>query len=246
MTEMTLEELDDVKAQEAISKDLIIALREYFSGLEGALERISGIPDKAAVAEILAKRTPKLQGTLNRGVERAMRRGILTMADQFGDDAILSGKPLSVRRTLEAAQFINDTTEAQLERLRKRVKDKPEQWRRHMGDLFRIYSKSRAELIAHHETHLGYEMGRQASAHELFHNGLILQKRWFDVGDDRVDEHCRANSRAGWIERGAMFPGGAKHPPQHHRCRCWVRYKELSIARMMDVLGRPRPEPFIP
>ena len=147
-----------------------------------------------------------------------MRRGVFQMIEQFGPDAILDPQTLAVRRSIEAASHINDTTAKQLVRWRQRALDRPDSWaKRTLRELFDIYSKSRSELIAAHETHIGYEAGRQASAYSMTTQGRPLQKNWNNQGDDRVTDDCRANSAAGWITWGGTFPGGTKHSPQHHR-----------------------------
>ena len=218
MAELTIEELEEEKRQQALTRALQAAVRDYFLGLESAMLRLRAVPDPQAVAELLLQRTPRLTGTLNRGIERAMRRGVFQMIEQFGPDAILDPQTLAVRRSIEAASHINDTTAKQLARWRQRALDRPDSWaKRTLRELFDIYSKSRSELIAAHETHIGYETGRQASAYSMTTQGRPLQKNWNTQRDDRVTDDCRANAAAGWITWGGTFPGGTKHSPQHHR-----------------------------
>ena len=227
MAELTLAEIEEAKRQEALTRALQNSIRSYFHDFESALSRIRGIPDPQRIAQELLNRTPRLTGTLTRGVEKAMRRGIFQMIEQFGPDAILDPQTLAVRRSIEAASHINDTTAKQLIRWRQRALDRPDSWaKRTLRELFDIYSKSRSELIAAHETHIGYETGRQASAYSMTTQGRPLQKNWNNQGDDKVTDDCKANSAAGWITWGGTFPGGTKHSPQHHRCRCWNRYRE--------------------
>ena len=218
MAELTVAEIEEERRQQALTRALQAAVSDYFRGLESAMLRLRAVPDPQAVAELLLQRTPRLTGTLNRGIERAMRRGIFTMIEQFGPDAILDPQTLAVRRAIEAASHINDTTAKQLIRWRQRALDRPDSWaKRTLRELFDIYSKSRSELIAAHETHIGYETGRQASAYSMTTQGRPLQKNWNTQRDDRVTDDCRANSAAGWITWGGTFPGGTKHSPQHHR-----------------------------
>ena len=87
MAELTLEELEEAKRQEALTRALQSSIRDYFLDFESALSRIRGIPNQQQIAQEILNRTPRLTGTLTRGIEKAMRRGIFQMIEQFGPDA---------------------------------------------------------------------------------------------------------------------------------------------------------------
>lgn len=239
MPQMTIQEIEAEREQEAIERAFRRAMIEYFAGLDTALSYVRRIPEPERIAAEILARTPRLTGTLDRGIERAMRQGVFRMVEQFGEDAILNPRNHAVRRSIEAATEINETTTKQLLRWRQRAATRPDSWaKRTLRELFDIYSTSRADLIARHEARLGYETGRQLSAYSMLAAEKILQKHWYNQGDDRVTDECIANQRAGWITYGGTFPSGAMHPPQHYNCRCWLRYRELQPGEQVPTARR--------
>ena len=71
MAELTLVEIEEAKRQEALTRALQNSIRDYFLDFESALTRISRIPDpQKSIAQELLNRTPRLTGTLNRGIEK--------------------------------------------------------------------------------------------------------------------------------------------------------------------------------
>jgi SPP1 gp7 family putative phage head morphogenesis protein len=80
--------------------------------------------------------------------------------------------------------------------------------------------RSRAHLVAVTETGNAYEVGNRAVADDLVDAGLVMEKSWLTVGDNRVSDDCAANEGADWIPLDDTFPGGVDQPLQHPSCRC--------------------------
>ena len=88
-----------------------------------------------------------------------------------------------------------------------------------------LHIDSRAHLIATTETAFAYEEGSAIVAHDLQDKGLLMEKSWLTVGDDRVSDECRANEEEGWIPLDAVFSSGDENPPAHPACRCTTLYR---------------------
>lgn len=243
MAEITTEqlEIEDLEVREQIREEGIESLQSYFISLERALARTVNPPDDSRLVLHVLQRNSRLQRSLTPTVERAMRRGIFSMAEQFGPDAILQPRNAAVRRSIEAASHIDGTTIGQLKRvaLRARHSKNPKFWQHEIWRIFEIYKTNRADLIAQYESALGLEIGRELSADNMRNHGREIQKYWNNVGDRRVTKECRANTAAGWIPYTAVFPAAAKYPPQHHRCRCWLTYREVGVGLLENVAGDP-------
>lgn len=80
--------------------------------------------------------------------------------------------------------------------------------------------RDRAELIAVTEIGNAYIEGQLRQGRRITQRGIQLQKGWLTVGDDRVEEHCLSNEKAGWIDFDATFPTGHQAPLEHPGCRC--------------------------
>lgn len=85
--------------------------------------------------------------------------------------------------------------------------------------------RSRAELIAVTEVGNGYQAGNFAAARMLEDDGLTLEKYWFNSGDDRVSDGCKANTAANWIDLNEAFPSGDMTPLRFPGCRCATQYR---------------------
>ena len=90
--------------------------------------------------------------------------------------------------------------------------------------------RNRAELIAVTEAAEAYETGNRLVIDEMTAVGLEMEKQWSTVGDDRVSDGCRENSRAGWIPVDQPFPSGHQHPPRFPGCRCAILYRRRPTA----------------
>lgn len=80
---------------------------------------------------------------------------------------------------------------------------------------------NRAETIVYTESS---DMIGRSELEAATRNGAS-HKQWVTVGDDRVDEDCEMNERAGNIGIGQNFPSGVSRNPAHPRCRCWVEFQ---------------------
>lgn len=90
-----------------------------------------------------------------------------------------------------------------------------------IAQFFNDQSSWRAMRIARTETITAYAQGSQEAARQAG----ATQKMWLTAGDDRVDEECRMNGEAGWIDREAAFPSGDIAPVVHPNCRCVCIYR---------------------
>ena len=96
-----------------------------------------------------------------------------------------------------------------------------DKWERRYASKYQRELRDRKRLIAQTEQRYATSQGHQLKA-----EGLGLQyKVWMTVGDDSVSDECQANEADGWIGIKDGFAAGAKHPPQHPRCRCTLSYR---------------------
>jgi hypothetical protein len=84
---------------------------------------------------------------------------------------------------------------------------------------------SRAHLIAVTELGNAYEAGSSIVVRDLQDAGLVMQKSWLTVGDERVSDPCRANQGEGWIPFEQAHSSGHQHPLEHPGCRCTELYR---------------------
>lgn len=83
----------------------------------------------------------------------------------------------------------------------------------------------RSRRIAIYELGDAYEAGNEMMARELVAAGLVIQKKWLSVGDDRVRPTHRQNQAAGWIELDDTYPSGDDRPPSDPGCRCTTLHR---------------------
>lgn len=88
--------------------------------------------------------------------------------------------------------------------------------------------RSRAELIAVTEVGNAYQNGNYVAAKMLEDSGLILQKYWYNRGDERVSDGCITNTSAGWIDLETAFPSGHMTPLRFPGCRCAAQYRRKT------------------
>jgi hypothetical protein len=94
--------------------------------------------------------------------------------------------------------------------------------------------EARARFAAEREAVEAMNFGRAAAWAAARRRGIVgpLEKRWRDVGDDRVRASHSAQSRVGWIPWGQMYAiQGVMHPPSNDAgCRCFEQVRERRRA----------------
>lgn len=91
--------------------------------------------------------------------------------------------------------------------------------------LYSDMSFKRGKLIAVTEAGMAYEEGNAIVVRDLQDAGLVMEKRWLTVGDDRVSQGCRDNAAEGWIPVAASFSSGHMQPLRFPGCRCTTQYR---------------------
>lgn len=134
-------------------------------------------------------------------------------------------------RSADRVAGINNTTKSRLRTILSNAADEGWSWQRtarQIEQTFQGFStpstlghlRTRAELVAVTELAEAYEFGQGVVRADLIAKGLVVEKAWLTVGDDRVEAHCRSNAGEGWIDATGSFPSGASAPPDHPGCRC--------------------------
>ena len=91
------------------------------------------------------------------------------------------------------------------------------------GRLSSILGPDRADSLAVTETTAATSAG---SAAAVAARGLVSESdRWITENDDRVCRICNPLHRTRRDNWARLFPLG---PPAHVRCRCWLKYSEVS------------------
>jgi len=90
--------------------------------------------------------------------------------------------------------------------------------------------QSRAHLIAVTEIGNAYEEGSAIVVRDLQDAGLVMEKKWLTVGDDRVSDGCRGNAAEGWIPYVQSHQSGHQHPLRFPGCRCTENYRRKPFA----------------
>lgn len=85
---------------------------------------------------------------------------------------------------------------------------------------------SRSETVAIQELSMAYEASNEIVAQDLQAGGLVMQKAWESVRDDRVDlDICQANQNQGWIDASQAFQSAHLTAPGHVLCRCTTLWR---------------------
>lgn len=176
--------------------------------------------------------------------------GILERAFYTGMDDAISDFDIDVSFNLEhprAEQFlkkrgaelvtgINETTRDSINRILVRGRQEKKTYAQVANEIkgrFRefavgkpqLHIRSRAELVSVTENAHAYGEANSEAAEQLVEMGIEIMKYWSNVGDARVSDGCRANSAAGWIDKGELFPSGDNREPRFPGCRCKVLYE---------------------
>lgn len=93
--------------------------------------------------------------------------------------------------------------------------------------------RDRAELIVVNEIGNAYSDAQLRTGDRIQARGIMLEKEWIDVGDDRVSEDCIKNREAGWIDHTAVFPSGHSAPCAHPGCRCAMGMRRKPTPRQV-------------
>lgn len=89
-------------------------------------------------------------------------------------------------------------------------------------------SRDRAKLIAVTESARSYEAGNRGFADSLKDDGIQMEKRWENSGDDRVSDGCLQNTADGWIPIDQPHSSGDQNPPRFPGCRCYEIYRAAN------------------
>jgi len=87
------------------------------------------------------------------------------------------------------------------------------------------FSRDRAQMIAVTELAYAYEQGNAQPIEAMEALGLVMEKSWLTVSDNRVDPICAANQAQGWILNAQAFTSTHGMPPAHPNCRCTTLYQ---------------------
>ena len=128
----------------------------------------------------------------------------------------------------ERVTQLNETTRTALRKIVTQAAD--EGWgydktARAIRKRYKDFSVTRAKNIAVYEVGNAYEHGNMLVAKELQDAGLVMQKHWLTVGDDRVRPAHRANQAEGWIPLDDAFQNGSDRPPTDPKCRCTLQMR---------------------
>lgn len=88
----------------------------------------------------------------------------------------------------------------------------------------------RAEMIAATEA----ARAQGAAMTDVYRRFGVRWVRWQTRNDNLVCPRCMANQKQGTIRLGKPFVSGAVAPPQHPRCRCWLR----PSWKIMRLIGK--------
>lgn len=191
-----------------------------------------------------------LLGPVQNAAAAGLEAGGAAMAKQFTVDTAFSLKnPRAVKYLRQhGATLIKDINSTTRDRIQTIVADGAEQGlsytevgnliaaefeafappQRNLVDILldKAAKRSRAEIVAITELGNAYEAGNSIVVADLVAGGLVMQKKWLTVGDDKVDgDICLANQAQGWIDVGEDFQSGHATPLGHPLCRCTVLYR---------------------
>lgn len=134
---------------------------------------------------------------------------------------------------------INETTRDEIKRIVTQAVDEGWSYNRTAQEIISRFSQfavgkpqlhidSRAHLVAVTEAGHAYEAGSAIVVQDLQDAGLVMEKSWLTVGDDRVSDGCRANQEEGWIPMSQPHQSGHMHPLRFPGCRCTELYRRAK------------------
>lgn len=214
-------------------------LRDRFPP-EGRLQEALEEADWGPLFDQAALETLRLfQEPLDESTRQALEAGALALIAELGSTLDFSLEhPRAVeylqQRGAERVTQINETTRRYLrtiltqaaaegwsyDRVARAIR---ERYAEFAGPPLRVrprHIRSRAHAVAVFELGDAYEHGNMLVARELQAAGLVMEKAWLTVGDDRVRPEHRANQEQGWIPLDQTFSSGHQRPPTDPGCRC--------------------------
>jgi SPP1 gp7 family putative phage head morphogenesis protein len=199
-----------------------------------SIDDLSPLFDDAALATLRAFADP-----IDEFTAKALETGMThSVADLSLDMSFTLEHPRAVQyvkdRGLRQIARINETTRDSLRVILSDAVDNGWSYDKTAREIRRRYtdmSRTRARNIAIFETGDAYEAGNNIVAKELQSAGLVMQKQWLNVGDDRVRPDHVANAAEEWIDIDDAFQSGHDRPPTDPRCRCTLQYRRKPRPR---------------
>jgi hypothetical protein len=143
---------------------------------------------------------------------------------------------------------INRTTGDQMKTLIGKAIDNGQsytQTAKQISQKFDGFSRSRAQMIATHESAQAYEAGNRMIIDTVADTGIQMQKKWMTSGDDLVTPECTANGAEGWIPLKQSHKSGHQEPPRFPRCRCYEIYQEVPRSAVKQPAHEPARNPLL-
>lgn len=223
--------------------DRFAQLEDRFAESVGAADWLTFWDEVTSITEDL------FWSPIETGIQTSMEAGAAEVLADLGSLAIdisfSLDHPVAVeyvrRQGAELVTSINETTREYINTVVTRGVDEGWSYNRMakaLTDRFEEFAvgkpqahiQSRAHLIAVTEAGNAYESAGRAVVNDLEAAGLVMEKAWLDVGDDKVSDGCRENAEAGWIPLAQEFPSGHQHPTRFPGCRCSCTYRRRRSA----------------
>lgn len=246
------------RLERRLEKTLQAMFRRQGKGVVAALRGVGRLLDQNAAADVVAKESltvkdwayllgiafghtaPELLAEFDAATADALLAGAVAVIDGVGEIGLSFGleNPAAVawaeNRAARQIAGINATTEAGLRLLITQAVSEGHSWQWLKGKIeerFEGFATSRSKRIAIYEIGDAYEAGSRIAAEELKAAGLVMEKAWLSVGDDRVRPSHRKNQAEGWIDLDASFSSGDDRPPTDPGCRCTAMYQRKKNAK---------------
>lgn len=100
----------------------------------------------------------------------------------------------------------------------------------------------RSRRVAVFELGDAYEAGNEAAARQMQEAGLVIEKKWATIGDDRVRPTHTDSQAEGWQLMDHIFASGATRSPTDPGCRCVMLYRRATGKRADQVRAQRQAE----
>jgi len=173
---------------------------------------------------------------VNKGISQSIEKGFNNGVSYLDIEYAFNVKhPRAInyinKRGAELVTKINETTRSEIKRIVTNGIEKGlsyDQTAKEISKRFsefaigkpQLHIRSRAHLVAVTEAGNAYETGNYEAGKQLQEAGIMLEKYWATVGDNRVSDGCSANEGQGWIPYDEAFESGHEHPLRFPGCRC--------------------------